>query len=119
MIERHHTNARMSMIVTYPLSGQMIRLAGLVADNRSADVAGQTAEILGKIDGFLAEAGVTRAEIVSAWIWLADMATFEQMNAVWDAWVPPGHGPVRACVGAALAQPDILVEIQVQAVKAG
>lgn len=118
MIDRKHIGTRMSQIVTYPLSGEMVLLCGLCADDRALDVAGQTREILAKIDGFLAEAGVSKSDIVAAWIWLRDIATFDEMNGVWDAWVPAGSAPVRACVEARLADPGLKVEIQVQAVKA-
>lgn len=118
MIERHHIGTRMSQIVTYPLSGQAVLLCGLCADDRSLNVAEQTAQVLAKIDGYLAEAGVSKADIVAASIWLRDIATFDEMNAVWDAWVPTGSAPVRACVEARLADPSLKVEIQVQAIKA-
>ncbi len=118
MIQRLKSNARMSQVVTFPLTGSMVILAGQVADNRSLDVAGQTRDVLSKIDGLLAEAGVTKSEIVSAYVWLTDIATFDEMNAVWDAWVAPGHTPARACVEAKLADPNLKVEIQVYAVKA-
>jgi enamine deaminase RidA (YjgF/YER057c/UK114 family) len=39
------------------------------------------------------------------------MSTFEDMNAVWDDWVPSGHAPARAAVEARLAAPQYSVEI--------
>ncbi len=117
MIERFNTTSRLSSIVSYPLSGRMYLLAGLCADDDSADASGQTADVLAKIDALLAQAGVERRDIVAAWIWLSDMAYYNDMNSVWDAWIPAGHAPVRACVEAALANPNYKVEIQVQAVK--
>jgi enamine deaminase RidA (YjgF/YER057c/UK114 family) len=42
-----------------------------------------------------------------------DIASFAEMNAVWDAWVPAGHPPARACVEAKLAGPQYLVEIAI------
>lgn len=118
MIERIDQNQRMSMAVSWPLTGRMVVLAGQVADNRDGDTAAQTANILDKIDGLLAKAGCGREDIVSAYIWLSDIGTFDQMNAVWDAWVAPGAAPARACVEARLAFPTLKVEIQVTAVKA-
>ena len=50
----------------------------------------QTRDILAQIDGSLAEAGSDKSKLIEATIWLADMATFGEMNAVWDAWVAPG-----------------------------
>ena len=48
---------------------------------------------------------------LQATIWLADMADFAEMNAVWDAWVPEGHAPTRACGEARLATPEYKVEV--------
>lgn len=118
MIERLQQNQRMSMIVKWPLSGQMIALSGQVPDNHDAGVTDQTANVLAKIDRLLAEAGVTKQDITSAQIWLSDITTFDEMNAAWDAWVAPGYAPARACVEGRLAHPSLKVEIQVFAVKA-
>lgn len=118
MIVRQNSNARMSQIITFPLSGDLVILAGQVADNREADLKGQTADILAKIDGLLSEAGTDKTKVVSAYIWLSDVvAGFDDMNSVWDKWVAAGHAPARACVEAKLADPRLLVEIQVIAVK--
>ena len=92
------------------------RLAGTAgADDAKADVKGQTAQILAKIDKFLAEAGTDKSKILSANIWLTDIGTWGQMNEVWDAWVSPGNSPARATVEAKLANPALKVEIMVQA----
>lgn len=72
-----------------------------------------TQDILGRIDALMAEAGIDKTRILTATIWLADMDTFAEMNAVWDAWVPAGHAPCRACVESKLATPDFTAEIQV------
>jgi enamine deaminase RidA (YjgF/YER057c/UK114 family) len=92
-------------------------VAGQVADDPNADVGGQTKQILGKIDALLAEAGTDKTRILSANIWLRDIATFAQMNAAWDAWVPQGNTPARATVEAKLASPNLLVEIAVIAAR--
>ena len=107
-ITRHHTNQRMSQIVIH---GDTVYLAGQVANDANADVAVQTQQVLQKIDALLAEAGSDSSKILSAQIWLASMGHFGQMNEVWDAWVPEGHAPGRACIEARLASPDLLVEI--------
>jgi enamine deaminase RidA (YjgF/YER057c/UK114 family) len=92
--------------------GATIYLAGQVADQaKGKSVSDQTSEILAKIDGLLAEAGSDKTKILSATIYLADIATFAEMNAIWDAWVPPGHAPARATVEAKLAAPAYTVEI--------
>lgn len=111
-IQRFKTNNRMSQAV---VANGFVFLAGQVADDTSASVAGQTRQILDKIDTLLAETGCDKARIVQATIWLADHKTFAEMNEVWDAWVPPGHAPTRACVESALAFPPYTVEIGVVA----
>ncbi|HZH57975.1 Rid family hydrolase [Yanghanlia caeni] len=105
--------ARMSAAV---VANGFVFVSGQVADDTSASVAGQTEQILAKIEKILAEAGSSKEKIVSANIWLADAATFNEMNSVWDAWVPQGHAPARACVESKLAFPQYTVEIGVIAV---
>lgn len=117
MIERHHSNARMSQMVTYPLNGTAIVLAGLVADNAAADVKEQTAQVLAKIDGLLAEAGADKANITHVYVWLPDISDFDAMNSVYDGWIAKGSQPARACVEAKLADPRLKVEIQAFAIK--
>lgn len=95
--------------------GDTIWLAGHVVADRAFGVRGQTAAILAKIDARLAELGSDKTRILMAHVWLADIATFEEMNAAWDAWVDPAHLPARATVEARLASPDYLVEIAVVA----
>lgn len=113
MIERHHTTARMSQIVVH---GDLVYLAGQVG--RGATVEHQTRDMLASVDRLLAEAGSGREHILQAVIWLADMADFAEMNAVWDEWVPEGHAPARACGEARLATGDYRVEVIVTAAKA-
>jgi enamine deaminase RidA (YjgF/YER057c/UK114 family) len=113
-IERIKTGPRMSQAVIH---NDTIYLAGQVADDPEADVADQTRQILAKIDSLLAEAGADKSKLISANVWLADMATFDEMNAVWDQWVTPGHTPARACVESRLARPHFKVEIMVVAAR--
>ena len=102
-IKRSHTNQRMSQIVVH---GDTVYLAGQVGTEHDS-MADQTSEILGKIDTLLSEAGTDKTRILQAIIWLADMGTFDEMNAVWDAWVPEGHAPARACGSADLGPPPV------------
>jgi enamine deaminase RidA (YjgF/YER057c/UK114 family) len=99
------------------VKGDMVFVAGLTASDRSADVTGQTQQIVDKIDGFLAQAGTDKSKLLQANLWITDMANFGAMNAVWNAWVDPENPPVRACVRADLAVPELLVEIMVTAYK--
>jgi enamine deaminase RidA (YjgF/YER057c/UK114 family) len=113
-IERIKVGPRMSQVV---IRGDTIYLAGQVADDPSADVAGQTRQILAKIDNLLAEAGADKSKVLSANVWLSDISTFDQMNAVWDKWVTPGQPPARATVESRLARPEFKVEIMVVAAR--
>ncbi len=107
-ITRNHTRARMSQIVIH---GNTIYLAGQVASDSSANISVQTEQVLDTIDQLLAEAGSDKSRLLSAQIWLANIGHFAEMNQVWDAWVPEGHAPTRACIEARLATPEYLVEI--------
>jgi enamine deaminase RidA (YjgF/YER057c/UK114 family) len=114
-IERRHVGPRMSQMIVH---GDTVYLAGQVADKAAGgSVRDQTQEILLRIDRLLGEVGSDKSKILQATIWLTDMANFAEMNAVWDAWVTPGHTPTRACVGASLAGPPYSVEIRVIAVR--
>ena len=114
-IERHEVGPRMSKAVVH---GNTVYLAGIVADNpKGKSVKEQTQDILRQIDGLLAKAGTDKSKLLSANIWITDMANFGEMNAVWDAWEAPGNTPARATVEARLAAPDYKVEIMVVAAK--
>ena len=114
-IERKEVGARMSQVVVH---GDTVYLAGVVAHaNKGKSVTEQTKEILATIDKHLASVGSDKSKLLSANLWITDMAKFAEMNAVWDAWVAPGSAPARACVEAKLASPDYHVEIMVTAAK--
>ena len=110
MIERIETGARMSKIVKH---NGVAYLCGQVGDG--ATVAEQTRDCLARVDALLEKAGSSREQMLQAVIWLADMSDFAEMNAVWDAWVPDGHAPARACGEARLASPNLKVEVIVTA----
>ena len=114
-IQRIKPGPRMSGAVVH---GDTVYLAGQVANTTAGQsVAEQTREILSIIDGLLAEAGTDKTKILMANIWITDMATFQEMNGVWDSWVAPGNTPARATVEAKLAAPQYKVEIAVIAAK--
>ncbi len=113
-IKRIECGTRMSQAVVH--SGT-IYLAGQVGEP-GASVTAQTQQILANIDRLLAVAGSDKTRILSAQIWLADIADFAEMNAVWDAWVPAGNCPTRAAGESKLAAPAYKVEIIVVAAKA-
>lgn len=120
-IERRNVGPRLSDLVIYapPPSGRLVYLAGQVAEDRNADITAQTRSVLDQIDRLLAEAGTDKQHILSATIYLADMADYAAMNAVWDAWVVKGETPARATVEAKLAHPAYRVEIQIVATATG
>ena len=103
---------RMSQITVH---NGTVYLAGQVPQDTSADMHDQTREVLETLDGLLKRAGSAKDHLLSATIWITDMAEFDAMNTAWDAWVAPGRPPVRACVEARLAKPDWKVEIMVVA----
>lgn len=110
-IRRIDTGPRMSQAVVH---GNTVYLAGQVApEPKGASVREQTEAILRRIDDLLAAAGTDKTKILAANIWLADMATFAEMNSAWDRWVPAGNTPARATVEAKLAAPEYRVEIAV------
>ena len=113
-LKRIQVGPRMSQAVIH---GDTVYLAGQVAfDAPGGSVTDQTKNILDRIDALLSEAGTSKSSLITATIWLCDMGDFNEMNAVWDAWVTPGDTPGRACVESAkLASPDFVVEIQVVA----
>jgi enamine deaminase RidA (YjgF/YER057c/UK114 family) len=114
-IERFETGPRMSQAVVH---GNTVYLAGQVAQKAAGkSVTDQTRDILEAIDKLLADAGSDKSKILSAQIYLTNIATFNEMNTVWEAWVSPGNTPARATVEAKLAAPQYTVEIMVIAAK--
>ena len=114
-IQRFETGPRMSQVVVH---GNTVYLAGVVAKKTAGEsVTRQTEEILAQIDAHLTTAGTDKSKLLSATIYITDMTTFAEMNAVWDGWVSPGNTPARATVEAKLAAPQYTVEIMVVAAK--
>lgn len=110
MIDRQEIGPRMSKIVKH---NGTVYLCGQVGAGDS--VTEQTKDCLARVDALLEQAGSSRRQILQAIIWVADMADFAEMNAVWDAWVPAGHAPARACGEAKLARPELKVEVIITA----
>jgi enamine deaminase RidA (YjgF/YER057c/UK114 family) len=114
-IERIETGARMSKVVIH---GDTVYLAGFTAAKAlTQGVAEQTQEVLAIIDGYLAKAGTDKSKLLRATIWLSDIRTVDDMNKIWDAWVPAGCAPARACIEALLQGPEKKVEIQITAAR--
>ena len=113
-IVRIDQNARRSRASVF---GDLVFLAGQVADDKGGDIASQTREALAKVDDMLARAGTDKSRALSVQIWLKSMDDFEGMNAVYDAWVVPGDTPTRCCGKVELADPAYRVEIVVIAAR--
>lgn len=114
-IQRFDTGLRMSQVVVH---GDTVYLAGVVASNAAGEsVTKQTQDVLATIDSHLKKAGSDKSKLLSATIYITDMNTFAEMNAVWDGWVSAGNTPARATVEAKLASPKYNVEIMVVAAK--
>lgn len=112
-IERLEKGSRMSQAVIH---GDTIYLAGQIGEG--PDMESQTRSMLAEVDRLLASAGSNKSNILSAQIWVADMAGVNDMNKVWDAWIDPADPPARACVESKLVAPEFLVEVMIIAAKA-
>ncbi len=109
-ITRLHVGPRLSEVAIHQ---GVAYLAGQVADDKTADITGQTKQVLAAIDKLLAEVNSDKTQLLQVTIFLKDMKDFAAMNAVWDQWVAPGATPPRATVQALMATPEYLVEIKV------
>lgn len=112
MVQRFDVGARLSEMAVH---NGTCWLAGQVPADASQDITGQTRQVLAAVDALLARAGSSKSRIVMCQIFLADMADFAAMNAVWDGWVPAGHAPPRATVQARLGKPEWKIEAVVTA----
>lgn len=110
-IQRHGTTRRYSDSVVHNGTVYLVE----VAANLDGDIAAQTENMLAGVECLLAQAGSDKSRLLMATIYLSDMADYDAMNAVWDAWVPEGCAPTRACVQACLAKPEYRVEIALTA----
>jgi enamine deaminase RidA (YjgF/YER057c/UK114 family) len=112
-ITRHEMGPRFSEMVVVDLgTARLLYLSGQVAEDASLDVTGQARQVLARIDELLAREGARREHIVSATIYLRTVGDYAAMNAIWDEWVPEGHSPARATIGAKLIDSEYRIEIQ-------
>ncbi|MBB5877976.1 RidA family protein [Xanthomonas sp. 3498] len=112
MIQRFDTGPRMSEMTVH---NGVAYLAGQIAEDTSADIAGQTREVLAAIDRLLGLAATDKSRILRAEIYMTDLAEFAEMNKVWEEWVSRGNTPARATVQAKLADPAWKIEIVITA----
>ncbi|EKV32625.1 hypothetical protein C882_2704 [Caenispirillum salinarum AK4] len=108
-IERIDPGPRMSQVVIH---GDTVYLAGQVADDATLPAEGQMEQVLANIDRLLKKAGTDKSKLLSATVYVTDMAgDFESINKVWDAWIDRTNPPARAAVQAQLASKKWLVEV--------
>ena len=112
MVQRFDVGPRLSEMAVH---NGVCYLAGQVAADGSQGIADQTSQVLAAIDALLARAGTDKSKLLMCQIFIADLADFPAMNAVWEAWLPAGQAPPRATVQAALAKPQWRVEMVVTA----
>lgn len=115
-IERIETAERMSKIVIH---NKVAYLCGQVAEDATQPIDVQTKSTLARVEALLEKAGSSKEHMLSVNIYIRDMKDFAAMNEVWDAWVPAGFAPARACLEARLARPELLVEVCVTAAVCG
>lgn len=108
-IQRHGTTRRYADSVVHKGTIYLVE----VPATADGDIAAQTASLLAGVDRLLTEAGSDKSRLLMVTVYLADLADYDGMNAVWDAWLPEGSAPTRACVQARLANPGWRVEMAV------
>jgi enamine deaminase RidA (YjgF/YER057c/UK114 family) len=111
-IKRFEGTGRMSRAVVH---NGTVYLCGQTCGEADKDIKEQTKIVLEKIEDLLNKYDSDKNHILSTTIYLKDMALFQEMNEVWDAWVENGFEPARACVEAKMAREEILVEMTVTA----
>jgi enamine deaminase RidA (YjgF/YER057c/UK114 family) len=113
-IERHEISGHLSRVVEH---NGTVYVAGMTAENKSVGMRQQTEQVLTKIDGLLAKAGTNKSKLLSATVYISDMAQKSAMNDAWLAWIDRKNPPTRACVAVELGSKDTLVEIVVTAAR--
>lgn len=112
-IQRIDSNERLSRIVIH---NGVVLVAGVTASETGGDIVAQTRDVLTKIEGYLHQAGTSKARLLTVEIWLKDIENdFAGMNRVWAEWTDKSNMPTRATCEAKLARADLLVEIIVSA----
>jgi len=113
-IERHELNEHLSKVVEH---NGIVYVAGTTAGDRSVGMKEQTEQVLAKIDGYLARCGTNKSKLLTATVYISEMAQKPAMNEAWNAWIDHKNPPTRACVAVELGTPTTLVEIVVTAAK--
>ena len=115
MIERQLGDKRMSRIVTY---NETVYLAGIVSDDKTLDIKGQTKRALETVDERLKLASSDKNHILMIQAFIKDIyRDFSDFNEIWDAWVSKENPPARACIEANMANKETLLVLVVTAIK--
>jgi enamine deaminase RidA (YjgF/YER057c/UK114 family) len=85
------------------------------AREKTPSLRAQTESALALLDKHLAEAGTDKSKLLSATVYIADMARKAEMNEAWLAWVDRENPPQRACIGAVLDGDDLIEIVAVAA----
>jgi enamine deaminase RidA (YjgF/YER057c/UK114 family) len=112
VITRIDTTGRFAQAVR---AGELVFLAGQVADDWQADFPTQCRQVMARIDRLLAEASASKSTLLQMQVWLKSLDDYQAFNALYDGWIDPAAKPARATVKADLIAPSLLVEIMVVA----
>jgi enamine deaminase RidA (YjgF/YER057c/UK114 family) len=110
-IQRYGVTARWSDAVVHRGVAYFVE----VPDDPTADVAGQFAQVFRQMDSRVERVGSSRERLLQVLIYLPNFDDLTEFNTQWEAWMPSGHAPSRACVQAMLAAPGYRVELVVTA----
>ncbi len=110
-IERIGVTRRWSDVVIHQSTAYFVE----VPDDPMVDAHSQILQVLRQVDDRLASFGSDKTRLLQITIYLPFPEDFALFNQLWDAWVPEGHAPSRACIHAALAAPNYCVELVIVA----
>jgi enamine deaminase RidA (YjgF/YER057c/UK114 family) len=86
-----------------------------VPDDPSVGPASQFQMVLDQVDRRLQAVGSDRTRLLQVTIYLPNPKDLASFNQLWDAWIPEGHAPSRACLHSQLVSPDYHIELVITA----
>lgn len=101
MIERIDAGKTMSRAVVH---NGLIYFGGHVAADKQPTIKEQTRALLKRYDELLEKHGSDKDHILSATIYIIDLALKDEMNEAWDEWITEGCAPARVCVEVGLPE---------------
>lgn len=105
-IQRIHPAAQWSDAVVHNGTAYFVEVP-----ESGTDITSQAQAVFAQAERTLALAGSDKSHLLMATIYLKHMSDRAAFNAAWEAWLPEGCAPARACVSAEMANPDFLLEI--------